>query len=238
MDNKGNVCNTGDVVIAAAQLLADVIYKPSYENRPPIIVIGDKNFNLQLLKSKTPNIIYLEPLKSQIEEEVARYVKAVADELGVLYLNGEPYELFNSIVNLLNAQEFNNVAIVDNVDFFTTVREQLYQRGLPTPVKGVDLNGAGSHVWIMDGFFYEKYSKVVETYENGVLVDSEFIGYISSKMVHCNFGFGGYCDGYYNFGTFDLSNELLDGDIVDNIGDKPGSRPYHFGDLQMITYSL
>ena len=238
IDNNGNVCDTGDVAIAAAQLLADVIVRPVIGDGHAYITIGNQRFDLTLLKSKLPHVLYLEPLKSQIDEEVARYVKAVADELDILYLNGTPFETLNSIVNLLNTQLFDNVEMVNNVDFLTNVREQLYERSLPAFVKGVDLNGAGSHVWIMDGYFYEKYSKVIETYENGVLIDSEFIGYTSSEMVHCNFGFGGHCDGYYSFGAFNLSTEVVDERLVVDIVDIPSSRPYHFDDLQMITYSL
>ena len=55
------------------------------------------------------------------------------------------------------------------------------------------------------------------------MISREFIGVNEYTKVHCNFGWEGKCDGYYNFGIFNVSTALDGDDIVTDWGDVAGT---------------
>ncbi len=56
-------------------------------------------------------------------------------------------------------------------------------------------------------------------------------------MLHCNYGWGGICDGYYTDGLFDTTQRRTGGQIDTGVGDYAytGSSNYT-EDFKMITY--
>ena len=96
------------------------------------------------------------------------------------------------------------------------------------------------HAWVIDGYNSYKEDKYMREY-NGLdptQYTDTFIETITYNLVHCNYGWGGLCDGYYTSGVFDVSQELDDDMIVDSIGDCSGTNSDYIFDrtLKFIRY--
>lgn len=59
-------------------------------------------------------------------------------------------------------------------------------------LRGTDINGKGGHAWVSDGCYYcvdmADKTKILDTY------------------IHCDWGWGGYCNGYYSGSVFEASS--------------------------------
>lgn len=85
---------------------------------------------------------------------------------------------------------------------FGVVKEDLNE-SLPLFMSGVDLQNNG-HAWVIDG--YVELAKYAEEWldtkdMDGNLISSEYRGIVSSApdwLVHCNWGWNGLADGYFN----------------------------------------
>lgn len=91
-------------------------------------------------------------------------------------------------------------------------------------------DGTDGHAWVIDGWLWQE--RCVEIYDNSTLIDT---GKESRKLVHCAYGWGGKCDGYYNFKVFNVEK----GPLTTESGENGGTNPYNFDNLyKMITYTL
>lgn len=68
-----------------------------------------------------------------------------------------------------------------------------------------------SHAWIIDGYKIKSRQKETKLYKNGKLIDSSTTNE-TCRMVHCDFGWGGPCNGYYVDGIFKLDSDKNDYD--------------------------
>ena len=64
------------------------------------------------------------------------------------------------------------------------------------------------HTWVIDGY-----------------IESKINGKLAPPFVHCNFGWGGTCDGYYVDGSFDTGVGSVDRSIDDNLNGSSKTRP-------------
>lgn len=84
------------------------------------------------------------------------------------------------------------------------------------------------HGWVIDGckiFQVEHWIR----YNYTSAPAEEYIEHTDNyNLLHCNYGWGGTCDGYYTSGIFDTRNNLPGYDIDFSIGDLPGLTPYMF----------
>lgn len=96
------------------------------------------------------------------------------------------------------------------------------------------------HMWVIDGCYLYKIDHWVrESYYVGPGWD--YNEYISDtdyyNLVHCNYGWGGECDGYYTSGIFDTTVELPDGYIDTTVGDTEGeARSFYNLDMKILLY--
>jgi hypothetical protein len=60
----------------------------------------------------------------------------------------------------------------------------------------------GGHAWVIDGSLQRKRTLRFEFAEDGDVSTREEY---TPVMLHCNWGWGGKCDGYYTSGVFNLS---------------------------------
>ncbi len=63
-----------------------------------------------------------------------------------------------------------------------------------------------SHAWIIDGYKTRVRQHITKEYKNNVLIKTTTLP-DTCKMVHCDFGWGGLCNGYYVDGVFKLNSE-------------------------------
>jgi len=88
-----------------------------------------------------------------------------------------------------------------------------------------------SHCWNIDGYQVKERTITTRKYIEGVL-DSETAETEQVDVVHCDFGWGGHCNGYYVSGVFDLENPFEFDNKKDN-----GSNNNYNTLLKIVTYT-
>lgn len=107
----------------------------------------------------------------------------------------------------------------------------MLQKGNPLYCSGYDQKANSGHAWVLDGF--------LEQYQITYLVDPvkntrKETNRKYRKLIHCNFGWRGHCDGYYALDCFDLKK----GAIRHDDGDY-GQRELNFSyNTKVITYTF
>ncbi len=89
-----------------------------------------------------------------------------------------------------------------------------------------------SHGWNIDGYKTETIEREKKYYVNGILKRTEYVELDPIIHVHCDFGWGGSCNGYYTSGVFDLNGDDVDFDINGDAGSDVNYEWY----LKIITY--
>ena len=180
-------------------------------------------------------------LVNSVNSEVARYVAKLADELDIELGISESNGSTSDIVDVMIDSGYAEAEYVesDSLSFGDEVREQLFIRWLPAPFRGEYNYGTG-HSWVIDGYLYQRANEYIVTVEGNVIIRRDYCRLITNRKIHCNFGWGGMCDGYYAYGIFDVSSELGTDEIVPEVGDRPSSfEDYVFNnELEMVMYRL
>ncbi|WP_300867895.1 C10 family peptidase [uncultured Alistipes sp.] len=91
------------------------------------------------------------------------------------------------------------------------------------------------HAWVIDGYM-ERERLRLETYENSAGDQRIEFKTETGKLLHCNWGWCGSCDGYFIENVFDLGNRISTDNIIDeNIEDEVLTINYKFYNT-IITY--
>ena len=102
-------------------------------------------------------------------------------------------------------------------DYNHNIVLQMLNNNCPVFVCSVPTNGLlcsldKSHGWNIDGYLIHTTTTRKDYYEFDVIIDTETT--TSNKiMVHCDFGWSGYCNGYFTSGVFDLYGDHNDVDF-------------------------
>ncbi|MGM9790545.1 MAG: C10 family peptidase [Candidatus Cryptobacteroides sp.] len=88
-----------------------------------------------------------------------------------------------------------------------------------------------SHSWNIDGYKIKGRTITTNTYVNGRLNDTQ-TRTETCKMVHCDFGWQGECNGYYVSGIFKLNDARMEGDP----GSESNQNTNYNNLLKVITY--
>ena len=89
-----------------------------------------------------------------------------------------------------------------------------------------------SHAWIIDGYKVKVRQKITRQYENGKLINTITIP-DTCRMVHCDFGWGRLCNGYYVDGVFKLNSDKNDYDYPSKLI----TFVYNRHHIRIITYN-
>lgn len=102
---------------------------------------------------------------------------------------------------------------------------------IPKDKFNYDLNN--SHGWNIDGYKKKMVTTTTDYYLNGVYqrTDTESTVFY---MVHCDFGWRGYSNGYFTSGIFNLGASDVEFDDLDKVGSKKTNYNWY---LKTITYS-
>lgn len=91
--------------------------------------------------------------------------------------------------------------------------EQLMRNQQPTVIRATDHDSSvvNGHYWVVDGFCrlekqYERIQYWINESLNLITHDDPVFYTEQRELVHCNFGWGGYCNGYYVIGDFNLQD--------------------------------
>lgn len=95
-------------------------------------------------------------------------------------------------------------------------------------------NGDEGHAWLIDGYALMNQDYVSVNTTTG---DTSALKTKSYIVVNCNWGWGGYLDGYYNDGSFDLAS--YDPDLKQRVKAVANSQPDRYCEnVELITYTL
>lgn len=86
------------------------------------------------------------------------------------------------------------------------VEEMVLERRLPVYIRGTaeHTNGkTGGHAWVIDGYYRYRRDKTSD--DPSKCVSYTVFDTYYTELVHCNFGWGGSCNGYYIADIFDLT---------------------------------
>lgn len=89
-----------------------------------------------------------------------------------------------------------------------------------------------SHGWNIDGYKKMEIIRTKKQYVNGINTQTQETKSIQ-YMVHCDFGWGGFCNGYFVSGIFNLGSDDVS---FDHSGDKGKSDTNYNNYLKIITY--
>lgn len=169
---------------------------------------------------------------SSAEPEVARFVYEVANSM--VSSNTTMYSTLG-LIQSLNHVGYSNVQ-QRNYHYLYVLN--MLEKNMPCLVSGRDPIREG-HAWLIDGcniFSVETYERVYDLSNPRVFTDT-LISISETRLMHCNFGWYGDADGYYNSGIFDTT-ELLENEYIDtSVGDvqQYGAGCYT-ADLLVTTY--
>ena len=232
-NNNYRLCSGGERkkagcgIIASAQIM--------YYHKTPSVLNGTA-FNWDLLRFYEVGYSN-QPTAATIE--VANYISKIAVAAGV-NINENIVQTgvgFSEIANLFNTNGYSNAMFITYS--YNTIKTMLGQN-LPVFISAHESNGGDSHMWVIDGCnLYKIDHWVRESYYVGPGWD--YNEYISStdyyNLFHCNYGFEGRCDGYYNSAIFNTNVELPDGCIDVGAGDIEGTPQGNFSsNLHIMSY--
>lgn len=79
----------------------------------------------------------------------------------------------------------------------------------PVIIIGSSADNTSAHAWVLDGI-YEYTETIIETLGDGTILTIPR----ETDYVHCNWGWGGECDGYYYSGVFDTQARQFGDNVV------------------------
>jgi len=163
--------------------------------------------------------------------EVARFVYNIGCAIGIDYTEELPTTLDVYISNFLQNAGYKNLSIKSYSDSYP--RTAIFHNSKPLYISGIQAGKSIGHAWLLDGWNEYKIKGLK------MLIDgtSEIV-YTTTTKVHCNYGRGGECDGYYTSGIFNTTSALSSGDIDSTIGDEAGTGQNYNSNLCIITYDL
>ncbi|MBQ4533195.1 MAG: C10 family peptidase [Alistipes sp.] len=201
-------------VIATAQVV--------YYNRHPNS-FQNVNFNWNLISQ------YEYPANPSyaVNAAVADFIYALADGVNADLRDTTDIVTDTDPVDIKNYFRHNGYPNANFYSYSLSYITPMLNNNKPVIISGWQSNGLGGHGWVIDGCKIFKIDHWIRN--NSSSPSEEYIEHTDNyNLLHCNYGWGGTCDGYYTSGIFDTRNNLPGYDIDFSIGDLPGSTPYMF----------
>ena len=223
-------CPAGCVAIAVAQLL-------SYHQTGNTITVAGSSYSWNLLNEFNYGIYFQ---TDAAMDEIARFIRAIGDRLNMEYGLKKSLAYTSSVPGILNESGLQNAKVV-SFDM-KTGRNMVCSEKKPFYISGDAPDcDEGGHAWIIDGWNEYTAQCWETTYgPNGKINPERLIEETYYCLLHCNYGWGGKCDGYYFDGLFDTTKALDSSRIDSNVGDYSSynkSDDYKFTiNLEMVTY--
>ncbi len=220
----------GCVTIAIAQIL-------TYFQQPSSINGVAMNWDL------LSNCVYGHTMNANERAEVAKFVHQIGLNLDLErdYETGASGSSNAALFFLLKTplQNVNTVSYNWNViKPILDVNNPVYIQGFATYINEDEVLDTTGHAWVIDGYYFKTEECWWRDYVGMDPLDyvDTMVGMRYTKLLHCNYGWEGHCDGYYTEGIFDTTEgpEWIDSDN----GDYGGEHDYNFDmNLDIITYT-
>ena len=217
----GETCVAGCAAIAMAQIVAS---NHLHHNVSPGR-IGNISLNWTLIRQGIidPDLLNR---NSSIANQVALLVAALGLKLGMNYgvtQSGASIDDAEYCFKYIGYKGVNNHTFRPSY-----VRTMLWERQRPTYVRAVNAQKEG-HAWVADGWLYRRRDQyaVIFGKRSDYSVSNQ-----TQTLMHCNFGWGGRCDGFYHIGLFNTNDQA----VIPDIDYTPVDDDYN-GGKRMITYT-
>ncbi len=167
---------------------------------------------------------------SQGKTAAAILLKGIAEWCGSMYFYQGTFTFPSRASSFLKDMGFNNVKRF-NYDYNRVT--SMIDNGCPVIIYAIPgIKVWNSHAWIINGYKIKARQEITKYYRNGVLMSTSTKP-DTCRMVHCDFGWNGHCNGYYVDGVFKLNSN-------DNDYDYPwkgGKNTKYNHHIRIITYT-
>lgn len=170
----------------------------------------------------------IENLKSVL----AKWTHKIGKQSSVSYgANGSRTTLLLTRLCLLKYDRFSKVNLKYDVSYDNVT--DMINSGLPIICQGCQSNAiTKGHIWLLDGMLYQyRYKKEIR---NNVVVNQTKE---TRQFIHCNYGWRGRCDGYYNIDLFNVGEGPILKDNIDPISTPVDAPDYNYNTC-MLTYEF
>lgn len=218
-------CPAGCSPIAVAQFL--FYHKWPYNNTWDNTLFNWELIGQHVYGGDTPT--------AEANNEIAHYISKIASKLRPLYTDNATWAYLSDLAPILN-----NMGISSNcISFDKDIAKSILKNKGPFCMQGSSADSG--HSWIVDGWdsFYSETVKTVYDARTNMVISNTVISTKEKYLMHCNYGWGGLCDGYYSYRlmNFDTSKPLDDEYTDTTIGDYKGYGAGNYThSFYMITY--
>ena len=220
-------CPAGCTVIAICQFL-------NYHHWPNPNIINYQSFDWDDISFFEYG--YTNPTEAQLEE-LADYIYHVGVTVDAEYGDNSTGAYLEKLVEILDEIGITSSYIPLNT---TTAQSIIVEKG-PVCMCGYTANNASGHSWVIDGWNSYTVQTIRQTFKGGsrIPIKEEVIAETHTKKMHCNMGWRGKCDGYYDYHVlgFDTTVPLDSEDVDTSIGDYQGTNGSNYITLfSMVSY--
>lgn len=165
----------------------------------------------------------------------AKLLRHIGESSGAIYFYEGTFTLPSLAANYLRNRNYSGINYRDyNHDIVINMLENncpVFVCSIPTD--GIWCSFDKSHAWNIDGYMKQTVTKRKDYYINDMLYDTdEDVSY--NTFVHCDFGWEGYCNGYFISGVFNLASKDVQYDTPEHKGTKDTNYNWY---LKIIQYN-
>lgn len=172
------------------------------------------------------------------------FIYDIAVDMNSVYKPNGTSTYKSDAARLFRNTGFKNVVIKNGVD--EDIINEMLSDDKPVWIRGDDDFGTPDnddddkgHAWIIDGRRFTQTTIYKVTTLDGQLISREYVRSYWTNYIHCNFGWDGDCDGYYNYNTFDVTKRKYGDMLEQDYGDVSDISNYIFDtDLAFIKYDI
>lgn len=168
----------------------------------------------------------------ELHTVLAKWIHKIGKQSSVSYgANGSGTTLLLTRLCLLKYDRFSKVNLKYDVSYDNVT--DLINSGLPIVCQGCQSNAiTKGHIWLLDGMLYQyRYKQEIR---NNVVVNQTKE---TRQFIHCNYGWGGRCDGYYNIDLFNVGEGPILKDSIDPTPNPVDQPDYNYNTC-MLTYEF
>ena len=219
-DNEGNICPAGCVAIAVIQVMS--------ANKCPN-TIGNLTYNWD-------TIINNYKTNTSSQDVLASWIRTIGGQCNMIYSTDGSSAYTTDAKNCFSLYpQYKNVTIdynpnKDEVYSMLSNGKSMYFSGSRVDSTHNQIDTCG-HAWVVDGCIYQEQNVTTTTIYGAVI--SKYTNY--RNYVHCNWGWGGLCDGYYFLNAFNLKNGA---EIQDPNTNSGSMNRYYRLHIRSIMYNL
>lgn len=149
------------------------------------------------------------PYSASGQVSAAVLLKGISEWCGSMYFYAGTFTFPSKASSFLKDMGYNDV---HRCNYSYDRVSSMIDNGRPVIIYAIPgIRVWNSHAWIIDGYKIKSRQKETKLYKNGKLIDSSTTTE-TCRMVHCDFGWGGPCNGYYVDGIFKLDSDKNDYD--------------------------